>query len=289
MYYFPPEKKGSSADREKIPLILWFHTIGESGNNPYLAIMGTKATALAEEGIQKYFENGAVILAPQCPTGWLETTEQSQLGIRYWAPVDIDGSVNKVTKPIQNFFDRLRSREIQEKETKPFAAISYYTAPVTALLKEFLEKHPEIDRNRIYVGGASAGGYMVMNMMIQHPELFAAAFPTCEYYLDSKITNDQIKALSEKPLWFTYAENDETVKPSNNCIPTIRRLKDAGAKNLKVSEFSRVIDLSKTVRSDSDEPYEYEGHASWIYVLNNQCTDENGLSLFEWLSRQRLK
>ena len=31
---------------------------------------------------------------------------------------------------------------------------------------DFLKKHPEIDRDRIYVGGCSAGGYMTMNMMI---------------------------------------------------------------------------------------------------------------------------
>ena len=298
MYYFPQEKSAEPANQEKIPLILWFHTIGESGNNPYLTLLGTRATALAEDGIQHYFENGAAILAPQCPTGWLETTEMSQFGIRYWAPVDINGSVNKVTKPVQRFFDRLRNREEKEKVTEPFAAVSYYTAPVTALLKDFLEKHPEIDRNRIYVGGASAGGYMVMNMMIQHPEFFAAAFPTCEYYLDSKITNDQIKALAEKPMWFTYAENDETVKPSNNCVPTIKRLKAAGAENLKVSKFTGVFDMSGTVLKDRDakegdrhygEPYEYEGHASWIYVLNDQCHDENGLSLFDWLSQQRLR
>lgn len=295
MFYLPPEK----SDNTKIPLILWFHTIGESGNNPYLVLLGTKATNLADDTIQHYFKDGVAILAPQCPTGWLETTEQSTLGVHYWAPVDFDGPVNKITKPLSRFFNSLTGRpEEEEEETTPFAAVSYYTAPVTALLKDFLDKHPEIDRNRVYVGGASAGGYMTMNMMIQHPEFFAAAFPTCEYYLDSKISKSQIKMLAEKPMWFTYAENDETVKPSNNCVPTIKRLKEEGARNLKVSKFSGVFDLSGTVLKDRNakegdrhygEPYEYEGHASWIYVLNDQCKDENGLSLFDWLSRQRLK
>ena len=295
MYYLPPEK----SDTTKIPMILWFHTIGESGNNPYLVLLGTKATNLADEKIQKYFKDGVAILAPQCPTGWLETTEQSSLGVHYWAPVDIDGTVNKFTKPLSRFLNNLSGRpEVEpEVESKPFAAVSYYTAPVTALLEDFLEKHPEIDRDRVYVGGASAGGYMTMNMMIQHPEFFAAAFPTCEYYLDSKITNAQINELAKKPLWFTYAENDETVKPSNNCIPTIKRLRKSAARNLKVSAFPGVYDSSGTVLKnrkakegdrDYGVPYEYDGHSSWIYVLNDECRDENGLSLFEWLSRQRL-
>ena len=293
MFYIPETK----TPKTKVPLILWFHSIGESGSNPYMVLLGTKTTALAGEKIQSYFKDGVAILAPQCPTGWLETTEENSMGIRYWAPVDIDGSVKKVTNPIKKFFNAFTGIKEEEKkvEKEPFAAVSFYTEPVTELLMDFLKSHPEIDRDCVYVGGCSAGGYMTMNMMIQHPELFVAAFPTCEYYLDSKITDKQIKALAEKPLWFTYAENDETVKPKSNCIPTIERLREAGAKNLKVSVFPNVVDTSGTVflkrdakEDDKDfgKPYEYEGHSSWIYVLNDQCRDGDD-SLFEWLSRQR--
>lgn len=297
MFYLPsanPEKK----DEVKIPLILWFHTIGESGNNPYLVLLGTKTTALASENIQQYFENGVAILAPQCPTGWLETTEQGSFGMRYWAPVDIDEPVNSITFPFRKVIEFFGGKAEVDDDQEAFAAVSYYTAPVTELLKQFIEKYPQIDTDRIYVGGASAGGYMTMNMMIQHPELFAAAFPTCEYYLNSKISKTQITKLAEKPLWFTYSKNDETVNPEKNSIPTIKRLKNAGARNLKVSEFQKVEDLSGKVlknpgakEDDRDYglPYEYDGHSSWIYVLNDQCRDENGLSLFEWLSQQRLR
>lgn len=274
-----PEIKNKN---KKIPMILWFHTIGESGSNPYQVLFGIKATALAGDKIQSYFEDGVAILAPQCPTGWLETVDENAMGIRYWAPVDIDGTVQKVANPLVKFLNKFVNAKtsVSDPETKPFAAVSYYTEPITALLMDFLDSHPEIDRNRVYVGGASAGGYMTMNMMIEHPEIFAAAFPTCEYYLNSKITNSQIKMLAKKPMWFTYAKNDMTVKPADNCIPTIKRLREAGAKNLKVSVFENVVDPAI--------PYEYEGHASWIYVLNDQCRDESGQSLFAWLSRQRL-
>lgn len=297
MFYLPD----AASEETKVPLILWFHSIGESGSNPYQVLFGTKTTALAGNQIQKYFKNGAAVLAPQCPTGWLETVDENSLGIRYWAPVDIDGSVKKVTNPIKNFFNNfagIREEESEgedENQQKAFAAVSFYTEPVKEMLLNFLEKHPEIDRKRIYVGGCSAGGYMTMNMMIQHPDLFAAAFPTCEYYLDSKISNKEIKELAKKPLWFTYAENDETVKPKNNSIPTIKRLREAGAKNLKVSVFPNVVDRSGKVlknpgaKEEDREyglPYEYDGHSSWIYVLNDQCRDEKdeNLSLFEWLN-----
>ncbi len=291
MFYVPD----NASEKAKIPLILWFHGLGESGLNPYLVLLGAEAANLADDKIQNYFKNGAAVLAPQCPTGWLETTESSVMGIRYWAPIDIDGTVEKVANPIKKFLNNFIP--IEEPEEQAFAAVSYYTEPVTELLMNFLESHPEIDRNRIYVGGCSAGGYMTMNMLFEHPELFAAAFPICEYYLDSKISNNQIKALAEKPIWFTYAKNDGSVNPKSNSMATIKRLKEANAKNLKVSEFEKVIDTSGTVplkrnaTEDDDKfglPYEYNGHFSWIYVLNDECRDGD-LSLFDWLSQQSLK
>lgn len=290
--YVPKVKK-----KKKIPLILWFHGMGEGGQNPYQVLLGTKSSALATDKIQKYFADGAAVLLPQCPTGWLETTEESSIGVRYWEIIDKDSVIDKIKNPISNFLNKILVIDDTPKEEKtPFAAVSYYTEPVKKLLFTFLAEYPEIDRERIYVGGCSAGGYMTMNMMIQNPELFAAAFPICEYYLDSKITESQIKMLAEKPFWFTYAKNDGIVNPEKNSIPTINRLRLEGAGNVHVSEFENVVDtsgkylLKRDADADDDEfglPYEYNGHYSWIYALNDECR-ESGVSLFEWLSRQKL-
>ena len=298
-------------DGEKLPLILWFHGMGESGNDLNKLLFGIKTTALAQEKIQSHFENGVAILAPQCPSGWLETTEVGKGGVHVWEPFDKDA----VTKPVKNFFNTLFEvdkgvaenseatdyddsvKTSEQEEKKPYAAVSYYTAPVIALLEAFLFAHPEIDSNRIYVGGCSAGGYMTVNMMIQSPELFAAAFPICEYYLDSKITNTQINQLAKKPLWFTYATTDETVKPAKCSEPTITRLRSAGIKNLHTSIFENVTDTSGNylLAPDADEDdkeynlsYVYDSHYSWIYVLNDECSDGE-LNLFDWLAEQKLK
>lgn len=298
MAYIPPAEQTEQAEQSsKIPLILWFPGMGESGTNPYLVLFGTKASALSGEKIQSHFENGAAVLAPQCPTGWLETTEKSFMGARYWAPIDKDSVIGKVKRPFTRLFDRFFVLGSETKEERiPFAAVSYYTEPIKKLLYTFLAEHPEIDRSRVYVGGCSVGGYMTMNMMIQSPELFAAAFPVCEYYLDSKITDSQLKMLAMKPFWFTYALNDESVNPEKNAIATIKRLREAGAENLHVSEFRTVVDLSgrylkkrnaKPNDSEYGLPYEYDGHESWIYVLNDACADGE-LSLFSWLSEQKI-
>ncbi|MFC2457089.1 MAG: hypothetical protein ACFNQD_05640, partial [Prevotella intermedia] len=69
--------------------------------------------------------------------------------------------------------------------------------------------------DRIYVGGCSAGGYMTLNMLLQYPGFFAAAFPVCEAYPDKKITDSQLGELSKVPLWFTRSKDDETIKMEN--------------------------------------------------------------------------
>lgn len=287
-----------SEKAEKIPLILWFHGMGESGTDIYQVLFGTKVTALAGEKIQSYFKNGAAVLAPQCPTGWLETTEKGPGNRRVWAPVDKNAPANKIKKPVNKLLEKLSiTDEKPRKDKVQFAAVSFYTEPVKNLLYKYLAEHPEIDSKKIYVCGCSAGGYMAMNMMLESPELFAAAVPICEFYLDSKINPSQIKNLATKPIWFIYAQNDDSVDPEDNSMPTIKRLVEAGAEEVHVSEFRNVVDLSgkyllaPDASPDDDEyglPYEYEGHWSWIYFFNDVC-NENGISLFSWLNAQKLK
>ena len=60
------------SDDKKHPLIIWLHGMGEGGSDtPALPIMGNKAIMFADESLQKYFD-GAYVLAPQCPTFWMQ-------------------------------------------------------------------------------------------------------------------------------------------------------------------------------------------------------------------------
>lgn len=293
-HYIPPEQKTSG---KKIPLILWFHGSGEGGKDINQVLLKTKAACFATEHIQSHFENGAAVLIPQCPTNWFETTEQNSLGIRYWAPVDKNAPIEAIRKPLKQFLEKIITvdePEPEQKEEIPFAAVSYYSTFVKEILDTFLKNHPEIDSERIYVGGCSSGGYMTINMILQYPGFFAAAFPVSEYYLDSKIMNSQIEILKEIPLWFVYTKNDETVSPEKNTAATFARLERAGHQNLHISAFENAQDTSgkflKNREADKDDddynlPYEYDSHYSWIYVFNDECTDGT-LNLFDWLSEQ---
>jgi predicted peptidase len=101
---------------------------------------------------------------------------------------------------------------------------SRYTGPLKAAIDEFLENEPGIDRKRIYIGGDSNGGYMTMRLLIDYPELFAAAFPVCEILYDENISDEQIGTLAGKPIWFVHARNDTIVDPGETTEATYLRL-----------------------------------------------------------------
>ena len=149
-----------------------------------------------------------------------------------------------------------------------------------------MAEHPDIDTDRIVIGGCSNGGYMTMNMVMQYPDYFAAAYPICEAYRDSGITDEQLASIQNVPLWFIYAKNDTTVLPQDFEEPTIARLKAIGA-NLHTSIFEDVHDTSGKYKGEDGAPYQYMGHWSWLYFFNNECTDDTtGENLWSWLGKQ---
>ena len=303
-YYLPgnPEAFRDSnieviSDSEKIPLIIWFHAVGEGGKNPYVPLFGQRAVNLAEEKIQSYFENGAAVLVPLSPTSWLETVELDAMGNKVWAPVDVFSKMDKLSVAVANAIDEKRTGGKNQVKEDEHPADSYYTVDVKELIDAFITKNPRIDTSRIYIGGCSAGGYMTLNMIFNYPDYFAAAFPVCAAYPDSRITDSNIEVLRRTPVWFVLSLADQTVNPEPHTLKTFARIKaaadgtmppDAGSEpDAHLTTFEKVIDLSNQYKGADGGAFEYDGHFSWIYVLNDRVS-ENGTSLFRWLSGCRL-
>ena len=273
-----PEKE---AEKASTPLIIWLHGMGEGGTDPKVAILGNKVVNLITEDIQKNFgETGAAVLVPQAPTMWLDTSGSGNMGM---------GTENSE---------------------------SYYTEALMSLITDFVKAHPEIDASRLYIGGCSNGGYMTINMLVNYPGVFAAAYPVCEPYQNDWLTDEKLNALVDTPIWLTAAKSDTIVTiyegyweeeppylyrvtknengqevPINEYSNALyERLTKAGAKDVHYSLFDKVQDTTGTYKDESGEPYEYDGHWSWIYALNNQCTDTidgQETSLFTWLASQK--
>ncbi|MCI9361282.1 MAG: prolyl oligopeptidase family serine peptidase [Hungatella sp.] len=174
--------------------------------------------------------------------------------------------------------------------TDPGAGISYYTEALMGLIETYVSNHGEIDTDRIYIGGCSNGGYMTVNMLTAYPEYFAAAFPVCEAYEEAWLDDEKIARLKNIPIWMTAAKSDRMVLTENHSSALYNRLVAAGAQDIRYSLFENVVDTSgKYFQKDGVTPYEYQGHWSWIYTLNNECveeTDGGEISIFEWLAQQ---
>ena len=221
-------------DGAKNPLIIWLHGQGEGGTDPDIALLGNDVTNLGESKIQSYFkktgaEQGAYVLAPQSPTMWMDNGS---------------GQNNQGN------------------------AKSIYTTALKGLIDQYVQDNADIDSNRIYIGGCSNGGYMTMNMVLEYPSFFAAAYPICEAYSDSFITANEINSIKNVPLWFVASADDTTVKPDNFVKPTYKRLKDAGNSDVHFSFFEHVYG------EDTGSQVQYMGHWSWIYAFEDKVNKD---------------
>jgi predicted peptidase len=166
---------------------------------------------------------------------------------------------------------------------------STYQEALMALIEDYVDSNDDIDTSRIYIGGDSNGGYMTMLMIRNYTDYFAAAFPTCEALPDALITDAEIERIKDLPIWFIAAENDPVVDVNKHVVPTYNRLIEAGAKDVHLSLFENVIDTTGLYKKEDGTPYEYNGHWSWIYVYNNEVSEDiNGeeMTLMEWVAGQ---
>ena len=156
-----------------------------------------------------------------------------------------------------------------------------YIKSVKAMIDEFASEN-NVDKNRIYVFGASAGGYMSFRMMIEYPDYFAA-FSTSAAALDKAATSGGVATTTQdlmkirnKPLWMVHAKNDPTISYEN----TSKRVYDV------LSKYRAILSSYPNVKIGETE---YNGHWSWIYSLRNMPVNDKGEHLFEWMARQNLK
>ena len=294
--YIPESSKKSE---EKIPLIVWFHGLSEGGDYPWTPLLGNPVPNLAGEKIQKHFKNGAAVLVPQSKVCWLLGNTKDKRGNNKWVIFDDVMIKKNIAGKIMVPFSKISSTSPYGKTTSEENTVSKYTSTVKELIDSILKENPRLDKDKVILMGGSAGGYMVLNMGLCYPESFAALVACCPAYPFTKFDYNSIEKIYKKPIWIIYAKKDENHKPEKYVEGIINRLKNCGATNLHKSVFENVRDTSGKYFMDytddiderlereeeneiHDTPYQYEGHASWIYLLNDMCNDGD-LNLYDWL------
>lgn len=241
-------------EEESDALLVWLHGMGEGGGQvtgkttPYAPVLGGRVTALASEALQGKMP--IHVLVPQCPTVWS----------------DIDGQMT-------NFQGGIDLRDD-----------CYYREALSGLIDSYAEG---IGATKVVIAGCSAGGYMTMNLAAHYQDKYTAYVPICEAYKDRFITDEQIAGLAKVPLFFIHSANDDTVDGNENTMPTLQRLKDAGATDLHSHISEKVVDTSGLYTNEDGTPYEYGGHFAWVYFHNNEADcDECGIPVFDWIVEQ---
>jgi predicted esterase len=242
-----------STKHEKSPLLIWLHGGGEGGTEPSIPLLANRAANYASDEIQVLF-GGAYVLVPQCPGAWMDNRK----GVMTHGQED-----------------------------------DVYNVALMALIRNFVSSHPGIDTGRIYVGGCSNGGYMSLKLLLLHPDYFAAGFISSLAYQSRYLSDEQIRSIAHLPIWFVQSADDKTTVPEETVLPVYKRLKAAGARNVHLSFYDHVVDITGLFGGDD---HHYNGHWSWIYLHANKCRldfdgspvklDRRPVTAMEWLAAQ---
>ncbi len=199
--------------------------------------------------------------------------------------------------------------------TNGFAAESAYIEVVNSLIDTIIEQNPGIDTNRIYVGGLSMGGYMASRVILNRPDMYAAAFLCAQAYA---MTDEDADKLVDLPIWVSCSEADTVCRMDPYTYASYEKLIEAGGtdKVCAVMESNQSDPTSRYRFYSSDtEGFQmyypeqdnkntnrgefvwdnvgYSGHnGGWVPVFANGqfYEDENGekVTIMEWVASKSL-
>ena len=148
------------------------------------------------------------------------------------------------------------------------------------LIGETLRTHDDIDTNRIYIYGYSAGGVGTLRLIKERPGFFAAALSICGATGTWDMDN-----LLKTPLYMVHAADDTIVK-STYRTPERVVLGNYGSADI----FERFCEEHKDMRYDEipagymEAHYGVNPHCSWVAV-----SDIGNIKIWEWLFSKRLR
>ena len=158
------------------------------------------------------------------------------------------------------------------------------TRQVQDFVISFTERFHNIDTDRIYVYGYSAGGLGTFNLIKKFPEYYAAAVPIC-----GATSGDRIKELLKLPVWMVHAEDDRIVKASYGNVGETSKFYMGSAEIYEVLKkyFNKDTDIRYTEypKGWMKEFFGVNAHCSWVAVSDEKF----GKDIREWMFSKSLK
>ena len=144
------------------------------------------------------------------------------------------------------------------------------------LLNKFIEDHPAVDLNRIYIVGFSMGGTGVWNMILKNPDLFTAAMPISGNVDNFLGDYKAFEALKNFPVLVIHSIDDPVnpVSGSNNAMDALRA---AGNQSIRANIWGMG---GVTPAHDAWYPafHNYEVIYNWLFEQTLERTDHGKIS-----------
>lgn len=153
-------------------------------------------------------------------------------------------------------------------------AAQNYSARLKKLIDTVVKRN-HVDRSRIYVVGASNGGYMTPQLVADNPGFFAAQVPICPVvsFNGTTMLTDAELASIKTPTWVVQAKNDPVVPF------------EANGKHIAATVPGALLSAYENVTFNG---VTYNGHWSWIYVARNDPKNDKGQHTWQWMAKQHL-
>ena len=110
---------------------------------------------------------------------------------------------------------------------------SIYLDASIALLEEILCTE-RVDENRVYAVGISMGGYAAWNVVMEHPEMFAAVIPIC-----GAADPGRAAEILDVAVWAFHGEKDRTV-PVSGSREMVEAIRNLGGTKVRYTEYEGI-------------------------------------------------
>lgn len=203
---------------KKYPLVILLHGIGERGSDNEKQLNLGVGEFLTK--IKECYPS--IIVVPQCP--YSSDTSNKY----YWS-----NAITEISNGLQ----------FNLSQTEPTIPMKMLMSLISELLNS-----DDIDKNQVYIGGFSMGGFGVYEILWRMPYVFKAAFPICGA---SSLDNNKLESYAGKTrIWAFHGYLDDIIPITlgNNTYDAIQKIP---ASNIKYTIYSNVY------------------HNSWDYAFND--------------------
>ncbi len=142
---------------------------------------------------------------------------------------------------------------------------------VCSLIKKLIQDEKNIDPDRVYIYGYSAGGIGTIRLVKEWPELFAAAVSIC-----GATERDKMDVLMKIPLWLIHAEDDEIVRCYYRSDNPIKAIMGSAEIYETLKNKARDIHYLEYPAGFMKKQYGVNPHCTWVCAAEDE-------KMAEWL------